>query len=257
MGGRNDFVFVCGLWSSGDIRGTRPGFLWYSRGGTSSKFRGSVEVWMASFLRHVPGSGREDISVMLGVVRVSSSSLIGLGVFCLQVGVVQRHRDGKIFYLRVRWWWSRVRWRSNKGVLIELFICQIFLLFFRKTRKAVKTGIEDKVFGTLRIPMIFQIFCALLHFQCLERKCFTLCLISKFGNVYVFPAFPVILRKERGKPGKTLFDQNALTAQIIATLPWVPRDPVRYPMKYFSVKIPHGIFHGDQPSMGPSSAYVG
>ena len=85
------------------------GFLWgygmfgCSRGGTSSRFQGNVEGWMVYFLRQVPGIGRKGISVILGIVRVSSSSLVGLGIFYLQVGVVQGHRVGNIFYLRVRW----------------------------------------------------------------------------------------------------------------------------------------------------------
>ena len=55
------------------------------------------------FLRQVPGIGREGISVILRIARVSSSSLIGLSIFYLQVGVVQGHRVGNIFYLRVTW----------------------------------------------------------------------------------------------------------------------------------------------------------
>ena len=54
------------------------------------------------FSCQVPGIGHEDISVILGVVRASSSSLIGLGILYLHVGVVHGHRVGNIFYLRVR-----------------------------------------------------------------------------------------------------------------------------------------------------------
>ena len=55
------------------------------------------------FLRQVPDIGREGILITLRIARVSSSGLIGLGVLYLQVGVVQGHRVGNIFYLRVRW----------------------------------------------------------------------------------------------------------------------------------------------------------
>ena len=61
-----------------------------------------LKVGWYLFLRQVPGIGREDISVILGIVRVSSSSLIGLGIFYLQIGV-QDHRVGNMFYLGVRW----------------------------------------------------------------------------------------------------------------------------------------------------------
>ena len=80
----------------------RPIILQCSRGGTSSKFRDSVENWMV-YVNQVPGIGLEGISVTLRIARVSSSGLIGLGVLYLQVGVVQGHRVGNIFYLRVRW----------------------------------------------------------------------------------------------------------------------------------------------------------
>ena len=54
------------------------------------------------FLRQVPGIGRERISVILRIARVSSSSLTWLGIFFLQVVVVQAHRVGSIFYHRDR-----------------------------------------------------------------------------------------------------------------------------------------------------------
>ena len=63
-----------------------------------------LKVGWYLFLRQVPGIGREDISVILGIVRVSSSTLIGLGLFyLLRVGVVQGHTVGYIFYVRVKW----------------------------------------------------------------------------------------------------------------------------------------------------------
>ena len=49
------------------------------------------------FLRQVPGIGREGISVILRIARVSSSSR--LSILYLQVGVVQGHRVGNIFHL--------------------------------------------------------------------------------------------------------------------------------------------------------------
>ena len=55
------------------------------------------------FLRMVPGIGRKGISVVLGIVRVSSSSIAGLGIFHHQACVVQVNRVENIFYLRVRW----------------------------------------------------------------------------------------------------------------------------------------------------------
>ena len=62
-----------------------------------------LKIGLYIFLRQVPGIGREDISVILRIARVSSSSLIGVGIFYLQVVVVQGHRVGNIFYHRVRW----------------------------------------------------------------------------------------------------------------------------------------------------------
>ena len=62
-----------------------------------------LKVGWYLFLRQVPGIGHEGISVILGIVRVSPSSIIGLGMFYLQIGVVQVDRVGNIFYLWVRW----------------------------------------------------------------------------------------------------------------------------------------------------------
>ena len=60
-----------------------------------------MKVGWHIFLRQIPGIiGREGISVILGIVRASSSSLMWLGIFYLQVGVVQGHRIENIFYLR-------------------------------------------------------------------------------------------------------------------------------------------------------------
>ena len=62
-----------------------------------------LKVGWYIFFRQVPGIGRVGISAILGIVRVSPLSIIGLGIFYLQVGVVQGHRVGNILYLRVRW----------------------------------------------------------------------------------------------------------------------------------------------------------
>ena len=54
------------------------------------------------YVNQVPGIGLEGISVTLRIARVSSSSLTWLGIFFLQVVVVQAHRVGSIFYHRDR-----------------------------------------------------------------------------------------------------------------------------------------------------------
>ena len=73
------------------------------RGRTSSKFRGGAEDWIISFSPLGAWFRSRGTSVILRIARVSSSSLVGLGIFYLQLVVVQGHRVGNIVYHRVRW----------------------------------------------------------------------------------------------------------------------------------------------------------
>ena len=52
--------------------------------------------------RQVPGIGREGSSVIFGIVRVSYSSLFGLGIFYLHVDIVQGYCFF-VFFLNIRY----------------------------------------------------------------------------------------------------------------------------------------------------------